>query len=199
MRVLVARVIDALACRRIPPIPDLGVSVSTGHTPTPEDPALNERGQVLADVSNAIVRIHKQFYGKGPVKARAHLSQDLLTVILEGGFTRGEQTLQDHGHAQEVVRSRLAMQQSIESEFRIAVESILYRSVRSFMSANDPSNDLQAEVFVLEPRGSETVERFGEATATDAPPPLEDRSSAQTTARATEPPDAEQALNSNRK
>jgi uncharacterized protein YbcI len=117
-----------------------------------------ERGQLLADVSNAIVRIHKQYYGKGPVKARAHISHDLLTVILEGGFTRGEQTLQDHGHAQEVVRSRLAMQQSIESEFRTAVEKILYRSVRSFMSANDPSNDLQAEIFVLHPRGSEALE-----------------------------------------
>lgn len=116
-----------------------------------------ERGQVLADVSNAIVRIHKRFYGKGPVKARAHLSQDLLTVILEGGFTRGEQTLHDHGHAQEVIRSRLAMQESIESEFRTAVETILYRSVRSFMSANDPSNDLQVEVFVLRPRGAELL------------------------------------------
>jgi uncharacterized protein YbcI len=119
--------------------------------------ASSEHGQVLADVSNAIVRIHKRFYGKGPVKARAHLSQDLLTVILEGGYTRGEQTLRDHGHAQEVVRSRLAMQASIEDEFRAAVESILYRSVRSFMSANDPSNSLQAEIFVLEPRGSETL------------------------------------------
>lgn len=118
----------------------------------------SERGQILADVSNAIVRIHKRFYGKGPVKARAHLSQDLLTVVLEGGFTRGEQTLQDHGHAQEVVRSRLAMQASIENEFRAAIESILYRSVRSFMSANDPSNDLQAEIFVLHPRGAEALE-----------------------------------------
>lgn len=117
----------------------------------------SEGGQVLADVSNAVVRIHKRFYGKGPVKARAHLSQDLLTVVLEGGFTRGEQTLHDHGHSQEVIRSRLAMQESIESEFRAAVETILYRSVRSFMSANDPSNDLQAEIFVLHPRGSETL------------------------------------------
>jgi uncharacterized protein YbcI len=146
------------------------VSISTGHTPTPEEPALNERGQVLADVSNAIVRIHKRFYGKGPVKARAHLSQDLLTVILEGGFTRGEQTLHDHGHAQEVVRSRLAMQQSIENEFRIAVESILYRAVRSFMSANDPSNGLQAEIFVLHPRGSETAGPDDETTSTDPSP-----------------------------
>jgi uncharacterized protein YbcI len=193
------RVVDVLARRFTGPITGLTVSVSTGHTPTPEEPALNERGQVLADVSNAIVRIHKRFYGKGPVKARAHLSQDVLTVILEGGFTRGEQTLQDHGHAQEVVRSRLAMQQSIESEFRIAVESILYRSVRSFMSANDPSNDLQAEVFVLEPRGSEAVERFDGKTATDAAPALEDRSAASTAARASEPPDAGRALHSDRK
>jgi uncharacterized protein YbcI len=131
------------------------------HTQSRGDGVLSERGQVLADVSNAVVRIHKRFYGKGPVKARAHLSQDLLTVILEGGFTRGEQTLQDHGHAQEVVRSRLAMQQSIESEFRTAIETILYRSVRSFMSANDPSNDLQAEIFVLHPRGAETLDGAG--------------------------------------
>jgi len=137
-----------------------------GQSATSSDHALSERGRILAEVSNAIVRIHKRFYGKGPVKARAHLSQDLLTVILEGGFTRGEQTLQDHGHGQEVVRSRLAMQQSIESEFRTAIESILYRSVRSFMSANDPSHDLQAEIFVLHPRGSESLD--GDGAARDA-------------------------------
>jgi uncharacterized protein YbcI len=118
---------------------------------------LTERGQMLADVSNAIVRIHKQFYGKGPVRARAHLSHDLLTVILEGGFTRSEQTLNDHGHEREVLSSRLAMQDAVENEFRTAVETILYRAVRSFMSANDPANDLQAEIFVLEPRGSEEL------------------------------------------
>ena len=112
---------------------------------------------MLADVSNAIVRIHKQFYGKGPIKARSHLSQDLVRVVLEGGFTRGEQTLHDHGHVQEVIRSRLAMQESIENEYRAAVETIMYRSVRSFMSANDPANDLQAEVFVLHPRGTESL------------------------------------------
>jgi uncharacterized protein YbcI len=130
--------------------------------------SLTERGQMLADVSNAIVRIHKQFYGKGPVRARAHISEDLLTVILEGGFTRSEQTLNDHGHEREVLSSRLAMQGAVESEFRAAVEKILYRSVRSFMSANDPSNDLQAEIFVLEPRGSEELGDEQEQVAVQA-------------------------------
>jgi uncharacterized protein YbcI len=129
---------------------------------------LTERGQLLAAVANAVVRIHKRFYGKGPVKARAHLSQDLLTVLLEGGYTRGEQMLHEHGHADEVVRSRLAMQHTVETELRVAVESILYRQVRSFMSANDPEHDMQIEVFVLESGGSETLTGVDEAVSQEA-------------------------------
>ncbi len=135
-----------------------GPSAEDGERPRTATRVADERGQMLADVANAIVRLHKRFYGKGPVKARAHLSQDVLTVVLEGGLTRGELTLHEHGHAQEVVRTRLAMQEAIESEFRAAVESILYRSVRSFMSANDPGNDLQAEIFVLHARGEEEID-----------------------------------------
>src|SRR3954467_12042202 len=92
------------------------------------------RGSVLVELSNAVVRIHKQFYGKGPTKARSHLSQDLLTVVLEGGYTRSEHTLREHGYDQEVLQSRLAMQASVENELRAAVEGVLGRPVRSFMS-----------------------------------------------------------------
>jgi uncharacterized protein YbcI len=112
------------------------------------------RGSVLVDLSNAVVRIHKEFYGKGPTKARSHMSQDLLTVVLEGGFTRSEHTLRSHGYDQEVLQSRQAMQASAEAELREAVETILGRPVRSFMSANDPNNDLQAEIFVLWPQAT---------------------------------------------
>ena len=112
-----------------------------------------ERGRLLTEVANAVVRIHKRFYGRGPTKARAHLSQDLLTVLLDGGYTRGEQTLNARGYVNEVVQARLAMRRAVEEEFRAAIESLVKRRVRSFMSANDPSTDLQAEIFVLHPRG----------------------------------------------
>jgi uncharacterized protein YbcI len=129
----------------------------TARSPEPGGDRLGavDRGQMLAAVSNAVVAIHKQFYGKGPTKARSHLTQDLLTVVLDGGFTRGEQTLQDRGHSREVIQSRLAMQAAVEGEFRKAVETILGRSVRSFMSANDLAHDLQVEIFVLHPRDAE--------------------------------------------
>jgi uncharacterized protein YbcI len=109
-----------------------------------------DRGQVLLDIANTIVRLHKQFYGKGPTKARAHLSQELVTVVLEGGFTRSEHTLAERGHEREVLELRSAMQRSVETEFRSAIEEVTGRSVRSFMSANDPEHDIQVEVFVLQ-------------------------------------------------
>jgi uncharacterized protein YbcI len=121
------------------------------------------RGTLLVELSNAVVGIHKQFYGKGPTKARSHLSHDLLTVVLEGGYTRGEQTLHDRGYDEQIVQTRLAMQASVEGELRAAVEAILGRQVRSFMSANDPSNEMQAEIFVLVPQDAhEPAEAVGE-------------------------------------
>ena len=109
-----------------------------------------DRGSVLLELSNAIVRIHKQAHGKGPTKARSHLSGDLLAVVLEGGYTRGEMTLHESGHVREVLQARLAMRALTEAEMRAVVERILGRTVRSFMSANDPSNELQVEIFVLD-------------------------------------------------
>jgi uncharacterized protein YbcI len=112
----------------------------------------------MLELSNAVVRIHKQLAGKGPTKARSHLLQDLVVVVLEGGFTRGEQTLHDAGHDRELLQARLAMQQTAEADLRAAVEENLGRRVRSFMSANDPENGFQAEIFVLEPAPKDGID-----------------------------------------
>jgi uncharacterized protein YbcI len=125
------------------------------------DRSASERGGMLTEVCNAIVQIHKQFYGKGPTKARAHLSRDVLVVVLEGGFTRGEQTLNERGHEREVLHARMAMQEAVQQEFRDAIERILGRSLRSFMSANDPTAGLQTEVFILHPNNLESPPEDG--------------------------------------
>jgi uncharacterized protein YbcI len=122
-----------------------------------QDQVAGERGGMLTEVSNAVVQIHKQFYGKGPTQARAHLTRDLLAVVLEGGYTRGEQTLNERGHARDVLLSRMAMQESVQREFCDAIERIVGRSVRSFMSANDPLAGLQTEIFILHPDGTDGV------------------------------------------
>jgi uncharacterized protein YbcI len=110
-----------------------------------------ELGELLAAVSRSVIHIHKRCWGKGPVKARAHLSRDLLVVILDGGFPRIEQTLRDHGRTREVLYLRLAMQRSAEGELRAAIEAIVRRCVRSSMAASDPARELQSLIFVLDP------------------------------------------------
>lgn len=134
---------------------------------------IGERTEALARVCKEIVHIHKRFYGKGPTKARAHLAEDLLTVVLEGGFTRGEETLRGSGHEDEVQRSRLAMKRSVERVFCEAVEDAVGRPVRSFMSACDPAGGIQVEVFVLEPlprsRGGEQSADHGDRSAGEEP------------------------------
>jgi uncharacterized protein YbcI len=125
-------------------------------------------GATLSEISRTLVAIFKRNYGKGPVRARSFLQKDVLTVILEGGYTTIEHTLEEHGHTNEVIATRLAMQKAVETEMRGAIETILSRSVRSFMSANDPTNDLQAEVFVLDPVSGVTED--GELAALDSDP-----------------------------
>ncbi len=122
------------------------------EAPRPQTEADNSAlGAILSEISRTLVAIFKRNYGKGPVRARSFLQKDVLTVILEGGYTTIEHKLEEHGHTDEVIATRLAMQKAVEDEMRTAIETILNRSVRSFMSANDPANDLQAEVFVLDP------------------------------------------------
>jgi uncharacterized protein YbcI len=127
-----------------------------------------ERGHTLAALSDAIVSLHKRFYGKGPEKARTHLHRNLAVVLLSGGFTRGEQTLNERGQVSEVLHWRLAMQSSIEAELQAAVERILNRRVRSAMSASDPANDVQAHIFVLLPIDAESANGGVPSDAFDA-------------------------------
>jgi uncharacterized protein YbcI len=123
--------------------------------PSPQDNARSGRGLMLAAIANGVVRIHKQFYGKGPTKARAHLSESVLVVVLERGLMRSEQTLCERGKAEAVVHARLAMHGLIEPELRAMIESELRRPVRSLMYALDPHNRLEVVVCILAPDGAD--------------------------------------------
>ena len=133
----------------------------TGTTRT--EPA--ESGNLLLDLANAFVAIHKERYGRGPDKSRAHVVRDVVVVLLEGGFSRAEQTLMERGSEDAVNQGRAAMQATIEDPAVGVVERLTGRKVRSFMSANDAAQELQAEIFVLEPEGEATTAEHAELCA----------------------------------
>jgi uncharacterized protein YbcI len=130
--------------------------VSDGKEPfesadaTPTDGA----GAGLLDISNAIVGLHKEYYGRGPTKARAIQAKDVVVVILEGGFSQVEQTLTEAGRTDMVQGARHAMQGVIKDRWIETVEAVLGRRVRSFLSATDSDGQIQVETFLLEPEES---------------------------------------------
>jgi uncharacterized protein YbcI len=106
-------------------------------------------GSRSLELSNAIARLHKQYVGRGPTNSRTTIDGDLVVCLLEGGYTKAEQTLSENDMGDLVAAGRLGLQDSMRKAMIAAVTEITGRRVLSFMSSNDLDHNLQAEVFVL--------------------------------------------------
>ena len=109
------------------------------------------RGAMLLAISNAIVRLHKHYFGKGPTKARAYYEGDLVACVLSDVYTRAERTLLAGGREATVLKQRWELQEVVRDEFVSAIERITGRAVVGFFSGNQPDPDMSVEVFVLAP------------------------------------------------
>jgi uncharacterized protein YbcI len=113
-----------------------------------------EGQSVQMAVSNAMVRLYKEQFGRGPTKARTHFAgPDLLVSTLENSMTPAERNLVAMGEQQRLRDTRLFFQHAMEGEFRKAVEQLTGRRVRAFVSGMDIGQDVSTEVFYLEPVG----------------------------------------------
>jgi uncharacterized protein YbcI len=107
---------------------------------------------LLSAVSNAMVALHKEQFGRGPTNARSHFAgADALVCVLDDALLPAERKMVEMGEHQRVREARIAFQVATADEFVNAVEQILHRRVRAFASATDVVNDVVFENFVLEP------------------------------------------------
>jgi uncharacterized protein YbcI len=107
-------------------------------------------GRWRATIVGEMVRLHREYYGRGPTKARAHLTGDVLLVLLEETFTPAERTLIERGEAEGIKDIRRRFQRAMAGRFISIVEQATGRQVRSFMSDTDLSEDLSIELFLLD-------------------------------------------------
>jgi uncharacterized protein YbcI len=110
-------------------------------------------GEALAEVTRRLVQLHKEYYGKGPTRAKAYLVNDTVLCLLEGGFTMVERTLIEHGEADSVRNMRRSFQVAMEHEFTQTIEDALGRRVIAYMSQVHSNPDISAELFVMEALG----------------------------------------------
>lgn len=108
-------------------------------------------GDVLTAISDGMVALLKEFYGRGPTRAKSYYEDDLVVCVLRGGFSRVEQTLLEGGHGAIVIRQRLEFQELMRERFEAVIEQATGRRVIGFMSGNQQDPDMMCEVFILAP------------------------------------------------
>jgi uncharacterized protein YbcI len=106
----------------------------------------------LLEISNEMVRIYKEQFGRGPTRARTNYAgPDTLVCLLENTFTPAERNLQAMGEHQRLRDIRLLFQYAESSKFTEPIERITGRRVKGFISGIDTNTDVACEMFVLAP------------------------------------------------
>ena len=108
-------------------------------------------GDVLTAISDGMVALLKEFYGRGPTRAKSYYEDDLVVCVLRGGFSRVEQTLLEGGRGTAVIQQRMEFQEVMRDRFADVIEDATGRPVIGFMSGNQQHPDLMCEVFILGP------------------------------------------------
>src|ERR1700754_5236147 len=103
-------------------------------------------GAVLAAVSDGLVALLKDYYGRGPTQAKTYYQDDLVVCLLRGGFTRVEQTLLAGGPGHGVIQQRVAVQEGMRRGFEAVSEHATGREVIGFMSGTQQDPDMICEV-----------------------------------------------------
>jgi uncharacterized protein YbcI len=108
-------------------------------------------GEMLTQISDGIVALLKEHYGRGPTHTKTYYQDDLVVCLMRGGFTAAEQTLIEAGRERSVIQQRLEFQEVMRDRFSEVVERATGREVVGFMSANQHDPAMISELFVLRP------------------------------------------------
>jgi uncharacterized protein YbcI len=110
-----------------------------------------ERGQSInAEISNAMVGLKKEFYGRGPTKAKTYINDNYVFCVLEGGLTKNEETLLKAGEHRLVREFRLRFQEVMTEPTTEAIERITGRKVIGYHSQIVFEPEYGFEIFVLD-------------------------------------------------
>jgi uncharacterized protein YbcI len=113
------------------------------------------------EVSNAMVGLYKEQFGRGPTRARSFwVGPDAIACFLEETLTPAERNLVRLGQHQRLRDMRTFFQYATVPEFCQPVERITGRKVRSFQSSIDTKVDgLSVESFIFYPEGEDGPSR----------------------------------------
>jgi uncharacterized protein YbcI len=121
-------------------------------------------GQLLAAISNSIVSLLRENYGRGPMKAKTYALDDMIVCVLrESGFSAVEQTMMDSGEPDRVVVMREDFQRVMAARYKETIERLTGRKVVAFLSQAHIDPDITMEIFFVD----RPLDGFGAVEVTD--------------------------------
>lgn len=114
------------------------------------------RGQAAQAISNAVVRVMRDYTGRGPTQAHTVINDNVVIVVLRDTLLKAERSLVNDGQGEAVMSMRRRFQATMRDELVAAVTEQTGRKVEAFLSDNVIEPDVAVEIFVLEPRENRT-------------------------------------------
>jgi uncharacterized protein YbcI len=107
-------------------------------------------GHLLSEITNRIVALMREHYGRGPIKAKTYVLDNLITCVLSDGFTAIERTMVEGGEPDRVLEVRRDFQRYMKDRYTEIVEELTGRKVLAFLSQVHIEPDLTVEMFLMD-------------------------------------------------
>ena len=120
-------------------------------------------GRLLAEITNRIVAFMREHYGRGPIKAKTYVLDNLIVCVLSDGFTAIERTMMEGGEPDRVLEMRRDFQRMMKARYSEMIEQLTGRKVLAFLSQAHVEPDITLEVFFID----RPMEGFGAVELVD--------------------------------
>ena len=107
-------------------------------------------GELNAAITSALVGIHNEHLGRGPKTASTFHHGNVVVTLMNEVMTPAEKMLARTNRADAVVQMRQLFQDTMEADFRAAVERLTGHNVVAFISGNHINPDVASETFLLD-------------------------------------------------
>lgn len=126
--------------------------------------------ELLSRISNEMVRLMKEYFGRGPTSAKSYMLDDLLVVVMRDGMTTAERTMLEFGRADMVRQFRQEFENEMTDRLVGAVERLTGRKVVTYQSQVMFDPNTVVELFVFdEPAPQAAVHATSAGQVEDAP------------------------------
>lgn len=109
-----------------------------------------QRGALARELSNQIALVLRNYTGRGPTRTHVFIESDVVTCVLRGCLTKGEQRLVEADQRDAVLRMRRTYQEAMSAELTATVEKLTGRRVTAHLNDYAVGPDVAIEAFVLE-------------------------------------------------